>query len=1030
MKAELAQMQFTQSKVSRARRKIHDSKSLDSAMHDNINAISVMDNESEKKSPTNAVLEGQRKDAEESAPVTKAKVYPPYNPPIPQQEGSSLRDEIVYRGENNTKNHHGGFNNESSPSDSESVHLSTEKGQNETAQDRVDGSDVLAHSPHVFELSPPANVNAADEIAEKRRNYEIFLKTGQFPSKKSPTCTTPITNSPAIQPQESATKNILPPRKLDFSESPAAPPASKLRRQPNTPSVVIQVQPSNMLDNENNLLIEELLKHSKSLQRADDILAAEILLERALDMEPMNVLVLQTIARFLHVKKGELARAEAFFNRGLQVSLPQLYGQLTALTLQQRQLNLRFSQDLGNIVSVLSPLLQRVVSDNEDGSDSNKPTPQMTAMGSDSQSIVRSPANASNDVDKLKSIVEQSSVESRFKVPHVVSLLLSFGKFLLKAKGDIDAAALLFQHAAVLAPDHADSLANYAHFLTEHITFKDTAVKSEVPTNSVSGTTSVVQQIDSLFQRALQCAPGHPIYLMWYAKFLKKLKKLGPAEFMYRSAWEIATRQQTRESKATISMQIDGQNEDYEDEDEGRSLHNQEAIVLCNYATFLFKHRPNKVRQARDLFVMGLEKYPDHAGLRKNYQTLEKKVAKHPELLSKFDLNKDRGEENDDSLIFSHLQADEAALPSPSTKTNSGPLQTILETETLGPVEQLSAEPQNLSIDTSNVGNDVVVSSPIGSPSRLTHNSSSSSLSSCFRSPKQQQQTSTSRQPSRAGSSGSSNSQMQSRGSRRAQRMQQSLALQVPTDLITAEERASFILERVRTANSSSGSLKYLQNHSRLDSADSGGYSHGSSNVSIREGIMNPLPQPTNPSAWNLEGTTNVSDHEFDEDEEVHEGKEAKRQLEKRVQPVSNSRSHDLDDELSYEELLKRKDKSLAGFNHVPKVKSVATHKQTHEVVADSGTSNLTHDSSAHMKEKENPKKSKKDRIGSSVAEMAALFHHSTELPIAKPDCTSGLQFQNHHQTKKESKRSKDDDNEYGQVLNVRINRSALNGKL
>lgn len=53
-----------------------------------------------------------------------------------------------------------------------------------------------------------------------------------------------------------------------------------------------------------------------------DYNGAESLLYRAIELDPLDIRTLNKFAVFLHKKRGELARAEAFFLRGVQVCLP------------------------------------------------------------------------------------------------------------------------------------------------------------------------------------------------------------------------------------------------------------------------------------------------------------------------------------------------------------------------------------------------------------------------------------------------------------------------------------------------------------------------------------------------------------------------------------------------------------------------------------------------------------------------------------------------------------------------------------
>jgi ribosomal protein S6 len=72
-------------------------------------------------------------------------------------------------------------------------------------------------------------------------------------------------------------------------------------------------------ERENAKQIRSLRKHVHVLIEIGDVNAAERLLERCLELNPLEIRTLRAFAVFLHRKKGELARAEAFFRRALQV---------------------------------------------------------------------------------------------------------------------------------------------------------------------------------------------------------------------------------------------------------------------------------------------------------------------------------------------------------------------------------------------------------------------------------------------------------------------------------------------------------------------------------------------------------------------------------------------------------------------------------------------------------------------------------------------------------------------------------------
>jgi Tfp pilus assembly protein PilF len=154
--------------------------------------------------------------------------------------------------------------------------------------------------------------------------------------------------------------------------------------------------------------IRVLRSHAKVLEGLKDIPAAEGVHMRALELDPTNITTLEGFAIFLHQKKGELARAEAFFNRGLQICLPGL--------------SLR-------------------------GSANN--TPKSTAKSQSGLSFGTDATMQGN------------------KVSHIVRFVMSYAHFMSKSKGDLEAASILYRKGVDLAPDNAFLLATYAHFLAQ-----------------------------------------------------------------------------------------------------------------------------------------------------------------------------------------------------------------------------------------------------------------------------------------------------------------------------------------------------------------------------------------------------------------------------------------------------------------------------------------------------------------------------------------------------------------------------------
>lgn len=48
-----------------------------------------------------------------------------------------------------------------------------------------------------------------------------------------------------------------------------------------------------------------------------------------------------------------------------------------------------------------------------------------------------------------------------------------------------------------------------------------------------------------------------------------------------------------------------------------------EGTIICNYATFLFRNM-RKPDEARQMFILGLKRFPTHKGLRRNLKHVNK----------------------------------------------------------------------------------------------------------------------------------------------------------------------------------------------------------------------------------------------------------------------------------------------------------------------------------------------------------------------------------------------------------------------
>ena len=124
----------------------------------------------------------------------------------------------------------------------------------------------------------------------------------------------------------------------------------------------------------------------------------------------------------------------------------------------------------------------------------------------------------------------------------VTSVLLHYGKFLQRAQGDMALAAVVLRRAievngiitcwhitliimmyhyviiivvtAVknqISPDDGIALGSYAHFLCEEADDSDR---------------TRLEEAEKVFSRALKADPSNAAHLLWYAKLLKRLKKV------------------------------------------------------------------------------------------------------------------------------------------------------------------------------------------------------------------------------------------------------------------------------------------------------------------------------------------------------------------------------------------------------------------------------------------------------------------------------------------------------------------------
>jgi len=268
--------------------------------------------------------------------------------------------------------------------------------------------------------------------------------------------------------------------------------------------------------------VRSLLKHAKVLEGLGDLVSAESMYSRALELNPLDISSLNSYAVFLHNKRGELTRAESFFGRAIHVLFPSLYE------------------------SVCVPNHDKIP----------KPPPLFDINENKSNGREDKPADTG----------------TKYKV--VVNSLLNFAGFLSRAKGDIESAQIVYSKALQIGSNDSKVLGIVGHFLSEE-----------------GGNSKKAAEI---FAKAMKIDPNNAKHAMWYAKVLKKQQKYGQAELMYMVAMQ----------KSQDDKKI-------------------EPTAICNYATYIFKHKKDKVK-AQQMFIDALEKYPGHKGLVKNYSALLK----------------------------------------------------------------------------------------------------------------------------------------------------------------------------------------------------------------------------------------------------------------------------------------------------------------------------------------------------------------------------------------------------------------------
>ena len=313
--------------------------------------------------------------------------------------------------------------------------------------------------------------------------------------------------------------------------------------------------------------VKSLRMRAVELEQAGQYDSVEETLLKALELNPMDMRSLDSFATFLHRKRGELGRAEAFYRRAIQVCVPSLMDELTS----PRSGHDDESGSGGGSQDKESKSSWQNILDHERGvpGGASPPPPVRGAKGK----------RKGKGHDAQEKEVENSSISigtTQLTRVHIVTqVLLHYATFLRRAKGDIEVAVIVLRKAADISPTDAVVLGSCAHHLVEdHMS----------PEN--------IRDATDMFKRAFKNDPSNINNFLWYAKLLHKTGKLSEAELMFK-----------------VAMQ--------KTQGEGK----MGAAATCNYAMFLYKYR-NKIESADTLFKEGLEKHPRHKGLLKSYKAM------------------------------------------------------------------------------------------------------------------------------------------------------------------------------------------------------------------------------------------------------------------------------------------------------------------------------------------------------------------------------------------------------------------------
>ena len=221
--------------------------------------------------------------------------------------------------------------------------------------------------------------------------------------------------------------------------------------------------------------LKEFHLQGKMQESLQDYEAAEYAYQQALRLDPLHVKTLTLFAVFLHRKRGEMDRAEAFFSRALQQCVPSLFNAIVSSSKRKIRVD---SEQMETFTS-------------ESKSQTNKAP---ISLGISTSTTIQDRVNAGLPPPPNCEPPGRNG-SHRIKKHDVINLLLKYAKFLARAQGDVEAASAVYKKAVEIEPNNAFILGSAAHFLASESGDRDEAL--------------------TLYSRALKADPSNALHALW-----------------------------------------------------------------------------------------------------------------------------------------------------------------------------------------------------------------------------------------------------------------------------------------------------------------------------------------------------------------------------------------------------------------------------------------------------------------------------------------------------------------------------------